>query len=368
MRVLVTGGGTGGHIYPALTVWHYIKSLHPDAEVLYIGSEQGLEREIVPRSHIPFSTIPAAGLRRELSVKAAKTAWTTLRGYRSAKQLVRQFRPDVVLGTGGYVTLPVIYAAAGLDIPSVIWEANARPGLTNQLCARKAAAVAVCFAGGEHYFPKGTRLVLTGNPRGSEVKGVSGEAIADARARYHIRPEQKLVVGYMGSRGAETVNEVVQAVIPRFAEKPGWQLIYVTGSVHYDNFMTTVGKLPHNVQVLPFLHDMPSVLHSASAVLTRAGGATLAEICSLGLASVLVPSPYVTANHQEENALRLVEADATVMLREQELSANRLFETLEEVLDGPQGEILRVQAQTLARDGAVKDIYDLLMEVQSKRP
>lgn len=362
MKVLVTGGGTGGHIYPALIVWNYIKRQHPDAEVLYIGSEQGLEKDIVQRENIPFATIPAAGLKRELSLKALKTAFTTFRGYRAARRLIRRFKPDVVLGTGGYVTLPVIYAAAGRKVRSVIWEANARPGLTNQLCARKASAVAVCFPGGERWFPKGTRLVLTGNPRGSEVLDVPHEAVLEAKKKYDIKENRKLIVGYMGSRGAETVNQVIGEVIPRFANKPEWQLLYVTGSAHYDEFAGKLEKLPHNVQVVPFLHDMPTILPSAAAVLTRAGGATLSEICALGLASVLVPSPYVTANHQEENARRLAEAGATVMIVEKELTPDKLWTTLEEVLDTERGDELRKNARQLATDNAVKDLYKLVME------
>lgn len=366
MRILVTGGGTGGHVYPALTVWNYILRQHPDAEVLYVGSENGLEKDIVPRTGIPFATIPAAGLRRELSLRAAKTAWLTLSGYRLAKRLVRRFRPDVVLGTGGYVTLPVVYAAARLKVPVVVWEANARPGLTNQLCARKASTVAVCFPGGERFFPKGTRLVLTGNPRGSEVLEVPAASINDAKKTYGIRDGRKLIVGYMGSRGAETVNHVVQEVIPRFADKPDWQLLYVTGSAHYETFCAELQGLPHNVQVVPFLHDMPSILPSAAAVLTRAGGATLSEICALGLASVLVPSPYVTANHQEENARRLFERGACEMVLEKELTADKLWSTLEQVLETNHGETLRKNARTMATDHAVRDLYDLLMHAVEK--
>lgn len=361
MRVLVTGGGTGGHIYPALTMWNFIHRQHPDAQVLYIGSDKGLETEIVPRVGIPFAAIPAAGLRREISLRAVKTAWITWRGYRAAKRLVKTFRPDVVLGTGGYVTLPVVYAAAAFKCPTVVWEANARPGLTNQLCARKAQAVAVCFPGGERFFPNGTRLVLTGNPRGCEVVEVPAAQVTKAMKEYHIRRDRKLILGYMGSRGAQTVNQVIQELIPRFAAKPEWQFLYVTGTAHFEVFTAKVAKLPHNVQVVPFIHDMPSILPLAEAVLTRAGGATLSEICALGLASILIPSPHVTANHQEENAKRLVEGGAAKVIREQELTPDRLWSDLEEVLDTEVGQRLRDGAKRMATPTAVDELYQLLM-------
>lgn len=362
MRVLLTGGGTGGHIYPGLSLWNYFLEQQPNAEVLYVGTDKGLEKDIVARTGLPFRTVPAAPLRRELSLKAVSTALETWKGYRAARKLIRTFRPDVVLGTGGYVTLPVIYAAAKERIPTVVWEANARPGLTNQLCARKAHAVAVCFSGGERFFPRGTKLVMTGNPRGSEVLRVPLEAVEEGKRAHHLRPEQKLIVGYMGSRGAETVNRIMADLMPRFAEKPDWKLIWVTGDVHYDTFVKSVQKPPHNVEIVPFLHDMPSVLASASAVLTRAGGATLSEVCSLGLGAVLIPSPYVTANHQEENAKRLADEGAAVMLREKELTEDKLWGALERVLDTEDGETMRENAKKLATPAAVADLYRLLME------
>lgn len=367
MRILITGGGTGGHIYPGLSLWNYFQTMQADATVLYVGSERGLERGIVTRAGLPLETVPAAPLRREVSLAAVKTAWTTYRGYRVAKGIVRKFQPDIVLGTGGYVTLPVIYAAAKARVPTVVWEANARPGLTNQLCARKSYAVAVCFSGGERWFKRNTRLVVTGNPRGCEVLMVKPQDIAQSQQVYRLRPEQKLIVGYMGSRGAETVNEIVRGLVPRFAGKPGWRLLYVTGEAHYTAFVEAAGTLPHNVEFVPFLHDMPSVLHAASAVLTRAGGATLSEICALGLAAVLIPSPYVTANHQEENARRLVAEGAAVMLHERDLTVNTLWASLERVLETEAGTAIRANAKKLAAPNAVADLYDLLMEAVAHR-
>jgi UDP-N-acetylglucosamine--N-acetylmuramyl-(pentapeptide) pyrophosphoryl-undecaprenol N-acetylglucosamine transferase len=353
MRILLTGGGTGGHIYPALSLWDYIKKKYPDAQVLYIGSENGLERDIVGHAGLPFRMIPAAGLKRQLSLSALRTFFTTYQGYRQAKQILKEFRPDIVVGTGGYVTLPVIYAAASRGIPSVIWEANARPGLTNQLCARKADVVAIAFQDTERWFKGAKRVVFTGNPRASEVLITTEDAMRAARNRYAIDEGVKLIVCYMGSRGSETVNHVMTQLIPRFAARPDWQLLFATGSAHHDKVMSGLSGIPKNVKVLPFIHDMPSILPMADAVITRAGGATLAEICSLGLASILIPSPYVTANHQEENARRLVEKGAAVMLKESELSPSRLWEELLRLLDTNSGENIRKRAKDIATPDAV---------------
>ncbi|MCL6515378.1 undecaprenyldiphospho-muramoylpentapeptide beta-N-acetylglucosaminyltransferase [Alicyclobacillus sp.] len=371
MRVVLTGGGTGGHIYPAIALWRRMVKELGALEVLYIGSERGLERDIVTREGLPFTAIPAAGLKRSLSPAALRTFVTTLRGYRRARRILRRFRPDVVVGTGGYVTLPVVFAASRAGIPAVVWEGNARPGLTNQLCARRAHAVAVSFPDSERWFPRARRVVVTGNPRASEVLDVSDERVQSARREYRLDPARRLVVCFAGSRGAETVNRVITGLIPRFAQRPTWQLLYVTGGAHYDEVSEEIRRsheaVPDNVRVVPFIHDMPPVLRQASVVITRAGSATLAEICALGLASILIPSPYVTANHQEENAMRLAERGAALVIRERELTPDGLWAALGRVLDGGEGVRMRDAARAMATPRAVEDLFQLVMDAARHR-
>lgn len=361
MRVVLTGGGTGGHIYPGLTLWHYIGQQETDSKVLYIGTERGLEADLVPRAGLPFTTIRAAGLKRQWSLRALRTFVETYQGYRQAKKLLREFRPDVVVGTGGYVTLPVVYAASALKIPSVIWEANARPGLTNQLCARKADAVAISFAGSEHWFPGAKRVKFTGNPRASEVLHVDSGRIESAREQFHIDGQRRLIVFFAGSRGAETVNEVLLQMLPRFASRADWHLLYVTGEAHFSHIAARIQGL-ENVEVAPFVYDMPAVMKLADVAITRAGGASLAEICALGVPALLIPSPYVTANHQEENALRLVNQGAARMIRERDLTPDVLWQELTSLLDSGQGAILRDLALRAATPNAVRDLYQLVVQ------
>lgn len=368
MRIVLTGGGTGGHIYPGLTLWRYMATQLPNVEVLYIGSEKGLERQIVEHVGIPFQAVPAAGLKRQISLSALRTMVTTYRGYRKAKRLIAKFHPDVVVGTGGYVTLPVVYAAHAKKVPSVVWEGNARPGLTNMLCAKRASAVALSFADSKKWFKQAKVVKMIGNPRASEVLDVSEEMMRGARDTYGLRKDAKLIVFFAGSRGAETVNKVLLDMLPRFAGYPQWQLLYVTGEKHYDSVQRAVSACPPNVHVVPFIPDMPPVLAQAAAVVTRAGSSTLAEICSLGLASILIPSPYVTANHQEENALRLVERGAALMLKEAELTPDALWTALERVLERGEGNALRKAARELATPQAVEDLYAMVMEAAKRRP
>jgi UDP-N-acetylglucosamine--N-acetylmuramyl-(pentapeptide) pyrophosphoryl-undecaprenol N-acetylglucosamine transferase len=369
MRLVLTGGGTAGHIYPGLTLLRYMERVLDSVEVLYIGSENGLEKDLVGRTEIPFASIPAAGLKRQISLSGLKTAWQTYRGYRKARQLLRTFRPDVVVGTGGYVTLPVVFAAAAMKIPAVIWEGNARPGLTNQLCARKAYGVAVSLPGTERWFPNANRVMLTGNPRASEVRAVTSEHMELARRQYGVQADKKLILCFAGSRGSETVNDVLVQLVPRFSERSDWQFLYVTGEKHFETVRNRIAQIPANVQILPFIHDMPALLPQAHAVVTRAGSSTLAEICSFGVPSILIPSPYVTANHQEENAKRLVERGAARMIRESELTPEALWTALTEVLTPDEGERLRQAAKELGMPDAVERLYQLVQEaVANHRP
>ncbi|MBX6352184.1 MAG: undecaprenyldiphospho-muramoylpentapeptide beta-N-acetylglucosaminyltransferase [Thermoflavifilum sp.] len=367
MRIVLTGGGTGGHIYPGLTLWRKLKEVRPDARVLYIGTDGGLERGIVERAGLPFTAIRAAGLKRELSLAALRTAWITGIGYVQALGALRQFRPDVVVGTGGYVTLPVVLAARTLRIPAVVWEANARPGLTNRLCARRAWAVAVSFDDSRRWFRRARRVVYTGNPRASEVLLVRPEEMERARSAYGLSSGRRLVVAFMGSRGAETVNEVLAALVPRFAASDGLQFIFITGEAHYNDIASRFTGLPRHVRIVPFVHDMPALLPLADLVITRAGGATLAEICAFGLASILIPSPYVTDNHQEENARRLVERGAARMVREADLTADGLWAQIQEVLQPPVRDALREQAHRMATPHAVDDLCKLVLEAAESR-
>lgn len=370
MRMVLTGGGTAGHIYPALALWRYIKQRDDTAKVLYIGGIHGLERDIVTRAGLPFVAVPAAGLKRQLSLSALSTLLRTAEGYFSARRQLSMFRPDVVVGTGGYVTLPVVFAAHAKHIPSVIWEANARPGLTNTLCAKHATAVAVSFPDSERFFPTARSVVMTGNPRASEVLDVSPEQVAAARARYRLDPVRKLIVCYMGSRGSESVNRVMTALVPRFAASDKWQVLYVTGEAHYEQVLRALAEqggdaLPNHVQVLPFVHDLAELLPAADVVVTRAGGATLSEICSLGLPSLLIPSPYVTANHQEANAERMVDHGAARMLREAALTPETLWSALTRILEGGQAAVMRDCAKQLATPDAVAALFQLVQEACS---
>ncbi|MCP3743578.1 MULTISPECIES: undecaprenyldiphospho-muramoylpentapeptide beta-N-acetylglucosaminyltransferase [Paenibacillus] len=329
MRVVLSGGGTGGHIYPALAVARQCEEIDPDAEFLYIGGQRGLESKLVPQEKIPFEAIDITGFRRSLSVENIKTIMRFFKGVRRSKALLKKFKPDVVIGTGGYVCGPVVYAASKLGIPSIIHEQNAIPGLTNTFLSRYVDTVAVSFEGSEGAFPKAKNVLYTGNPRATTVR-LANRDRGFATIGVPMNSSVVLVVG--GSRGAKAINDAMIAMAPQLSQLKDVHFVYVTGESYYeqtlDSIRNQIGSLPNHLHVLPYIHNMPEVLACTSLIVNRAGASFLAEITSLGIPSILIPSPNVTNNHQEANARTLEKAGASVMIVEKELSGPALFQSI----------------------------------------
>ncbi|HET7522398.1 MAG TPA: UDP-N-acetylglucosamine--N-acetylmuramyl-(pentapeptide) pyrophosphoryl-undecaprenol N-acetylglucosamine transferase, partial [Bacillales bacterium] len=237
MNILLSGGGTGGHIYPALALMREIKKIEGDSRFLYIGSERGLEKDIISREGIDFQPIEISGFRRTWTLENVRTVMRFLKGVAESKKAIKNFQPDVVVGTGGYVCGPVVYAAAKLKIPTVIHEQNSVPGLTNKFLSRYVNKVAISLASSRAYFP-GEKVVYIGNPRASEVIGVDG---AKGRASVNLKPGKKSVLLFGGSRGAEPINNAFLDALPE-AGRSDYQFVYVTGNVHYDTVMEKVER------------------------------------------------------------------------------------------------------------------------------
>lgn len=361
MKVVVSGGGTGGHIYPALALINEIKKHQSNVEFLYIGTEKGLENDIVKRAGIPFKAVEITGFKRKLSFENVKTVTRFLRGVQLSKKYLKEFKPDVVIGTGGYVCGPVVYAASKLKIPSVIHEQNSLPGITNKFLARFVDKVAICFEEAKKYFPE-HKVVLTGNPRASEVLG---QDATKGRQSLGLKENVKTVLIFGGSRGAKAINEAVLHMMPSLKNK-SYQIVYVTGEVHYTKVMEEMKSLKDSTGVIikPFLHNMPEVLSSVDLIVSRAGATSLAEITALGIPSILIPSPYVTANHQVENAKSLSDHDAAIMLREQDLNGESLLTKIEEiVLDDQKLTAMKQASKKLGIPDAATRLYQVMKDI-----
>lgn len=361
MKIVISGGGTGGHIYPALALIREIQKETDDAEFLYIGTNNGLESKLVPRENIPFKSIHITGFKRKLSFDNVKTVYRFLKGVSDSKKIIKEFKADVVIGTGGYVCGPVVYAAAKLKIPTIVHEQNSVPGLTNKFLSRYVNKVAVCFEEAEDYFPK-NKVVFTGNPRATEVLGKDG---VQGRLSVGLSATGPAVLIFGGSRGARPINEAVVKSLSDFSKKP-YQVLYVTGDVHFDAVVKEaelVGS-PKNVIIKPFIHNMPEVLAGIDLVVSRAGATTLAELTSLGIPSILVPSPYVTNNHQEKNARSLSDHGAAELLLERDLNAKSLVKQIDRILlDKENLAAMKTKAKKMGVPDSAKRLFEVIKQL-----
>lgn len=336
MRVVLTGGGTGGHIYPALAIGHEIMERQPDSSLLYIGTSRGLESRIVPQRGIPFEAITITGFKRSLSWENVRTIVRFWQGVRRSKELLRKFKPDIVVGTGGYVCGPVVYAASRLGIPTLIHEQNVIPGLTNKFLSRYVKGVAVSFVESVGHFNRCSNVVHTGNPRASEVVLAKSD---QGFASLSLKPQTSFVLIVGGSIGAKAINNAVVELVPMMDKLPDVHFVFVTGDRFYEEAANRIEQiLPDiaaRVKVMPYINNMPEVLSAASLVISRAGASSLAEITALGKPSILIPSPNVTNNHQEANARSLADAGAAVMIVERQLTGELLFSHIQKIMSDP---------------------------------
>lgn len=364
MKIAVSGGGTGGHIYPALALIREIQKKDKNVEFLYIGTEKGLESKLVPRENIPFKSIHITGFKRKISFENVKTVLRFLKGVSDSKKMLKEFKPDVVIGTGGYVCGPVVYAAAKMGIPTIVHEQNSVPGLTNKFLSRYVDKIAICFEEAREFFPE-QKVVLTGNPRASEVLGQDG---IRGRLSSGLKLKMPTVLIFGGSRGAKPINE---AVVKSLTELSGklYQVLYVTGDVHFEEVQKEVELVgnPDNVIIKPFIHNMPEVLAGIDLTVSRAGATTLAELTSLGIPSILIPSPYVTDNHQEKNARALSEHGAARLLLEKDLTGPKLVENIDQIL-GNEEKLANMKkaARKLGIPDAAQRLYHLMEELAKK--
>lgn len=353
MRVVVSGGGTGGHIYPALALIEQLQKRGLLDAVLYVGTEKGLEARIVPTAGIPFETLALQGFKRKLSLDNFKTLQLFLASQKKARRILKDFKPDVVIGTGGYVSAGVLYAASRLHIPTVVHEQNSVAGVTNKFLSRFVDKVAITFDEVASAFPK-AKVVNTGNPRAQQVANLTPN---DRLADFGLDPKRRTLLILGGSRGAPRINAAALAAIPAFSQA-GIQTLFVTGSRHYQAIADQTETQP-GVAIVPYIDDMPSILPDLALVVGRSGATSLAELTALGLPSVLIPSPNVTNNHQFVNATSLEKAGAAVVLTEPEL-ADKFAQTVVDLMEDTTK--LSQMAQAAKRLGVV-DASDRLIAV-----
>jgi len=362
MKILIGGGGTGGHIYPALALARHALAEDSSTSILFIGSAAGLESKIVPSAGFPLKTIPARGFQRSFK-QVGPLIRDLFGGLRQSGIIIKEFQPNVVLGTGGYVAAPMVLAALLKRYPAVIHEQNALPGLANRLLAPLVKKVCLSFAETEKKMPPFSRVVYTGNPRASEVTALSRE---EGCRCFGFDPLRKTILIYGGSRGALKLNRVVTAYLKENLLPENVNLIYVTGEIYYKEVAEELGSLPGGIRLYPYLDQMPEALAAADLAVTRSGATTLAELTALGLPALLIPSPNVVNNHQYFNARLLADAGAAVLIDENDFDSKRLQLETNRLLEEPflLKEMSRCSRQMGVPDAAAK-LYRCLQEVAS---
>lgn len=366
LRILITGGGTGGHVFPAIAIADAIKRIQPDAEFLFVGANGKMEMERVPQAGYPIEGLNIAGFQRGFSLDSLrrnltfpfKLASSTLR----AKRIVRQFMPDVVVGTGGYASGPVMRAAQRMGIPTVIQEQNSYAGVTNRLLAKNASRICVAYDHMEQYFPA-DKIVFTGNPVRQDILDLDNKH-AQGLQHYGLSPDKKTIAVIGGSLGARTLNRAMADNTALFANRPDVQVLWQCGRFYeYEYSNSDTARLP-NVQIRAFIDRMDLLYAAADLIISRAGALSISELCLVGKPVILVPSPNVAEDHQTKNALALVEKSAARLVRDAEAVEKMIPEALmlleKEALMFSLGENIRHLGRPKAADNIAAVVLGLV--------
>ena len=362
MKIIVSGGGTGGHIYPALTLIDVIKNKRPDAEFLYVGTEKGLEADIVPKAGINFTALKLeGGLERHFTLENIFRATDAIWSIKRAADIVKSFKPNVVVGTGGYVCGPILLAASLMKVPTLIQEQNAVAGVTNKILSKFVKKIAVGTRDALKNFPA-DKTVYTGNPIRKEVLAAKKE---DGLREFDFTDDNPIILISGGSRGARSINNAMIDVLKSAAQKNSAQFLHVTGKGEFNSVVEKLSDLDApNIRIVPYLYNMPTAMAMADLAIFRAGATGLAELTARGIPSILIPYPYAAENHQEFNARSLVEAGAARMILNKDLTAEILSATIDELLASP--EKLKSMAQaslSLGKPNAAAEIADLILKL-----
>ena len=355
MKVVVAAGGTGGHLYPALALVEYIKKQEPNSKFLFIGTKDRLESQVVPQLGYDYVGLNVKGLAGNL-LKKAHAALLFVKSIGKAKKVIKKFNPDIVVGFGGYPSASALEAAASLKIKTMIHEQNSIIGLTNKILIKKVDKIICCYQKAYEEFPQEKTLLL-GNPRASVV---SHEVPKDIYDKYGLDRNKKVVTIVMGSLGSQTVNQTMKESMNQFVGKE-YQVLYVTGKPYYESMKDYENE---NVKIIPYVDDMPSLMHATDLIVSRAGASTLAELTALGVPAILIPSPYVAANHQEYNARELENNHAAKMFLEKYLTGEKLISTIDSVINDQTAlQILTENAKKLGKPNAVEDMYQEIISM-----
>lgn len=360
MRVIISAGGTGGHIYPALAILNKIKEHEPNSEFLYIGTHNRMEKDIVPAQGIPFESIEIYGFDRYHLLKNFKVVYCLIKSRKRCRQLIKKFNPDIVIGVGGYVTVPVLEVAAKLGYRTFIHEQNSIPGKANIYLSKLVDKIGISMESTIKDFPQ-NKVVFTGNPCSEDA--LKKEPMD--KSKLGLSEHKKLVLVVMGSLGASKVNKVMIDTLPKLG-KENYEVVFVTGKNDYDEIKKI--SFPNNIKVVPYIDGMTALMKKTDLMISRAGASTLSEIIALQIPSILIPSPYVPNNHQYINAMDLVNAHAADIIEEKDLNPQVLIKKIDEILHDYQvTSEMRKNLKSLGVKDSAEIIYQTLQSLIERK-
>lgn len=328
MRVIVSAGGTGGHIYPALAIIDFLKKYDSKLELIYIGTHNRMEKDIIPEKNIKYEALEIYGFNKKKVLTNFKNIFLIKKAYSKCKKIMKEFKPDLVIGAGGYVTYPVLKSAQKLGIKTFIHEQNSILGKSNIALAKNASLIGVSFENTIKDFSKCKgKVFFMGNPCGKralDIEPISKESIG-------FLENKPLVVAVAGSLGSESVNRSMKEVLYKVKDK-NYQFLYITGNKHYDSFIENE-NFPSNVKVIPFLNNLSGLLKNTDVLISRSGASTMSEIIALSTPTIFIPSPYVANNHQYYNALDLVSKKAALMIEEKYFTSDKMISNIDRLLN-----------------------------------
>ena len=367
LKVIISGGGTGGHIFPAISIANAIREKLPDTEFLFVGALGRMEMQRVPDAGYNIKGLPVQGFDRKNMLKNIKVVWNLMRSRRQARKILRKFAPDIAIGVGGYASGPTLDQATKLGIPTLIQEQNSYAGVTNKLLAKKADRICVAYSGMERFFPAES-IVFTGNPVRQNLldRSVSREEAVKA---FGLDPAKRTILIVGGSLGAKTLNDSVLGSISLIRQQKNVQIIWQTGKYYSEKIEEQLSEMkqPDNLYANAFISDMRMAYAAADLVISRAGASSISELCMLGKPCILVPSPNVAEDHQTKNALALVDKDAAIYVKDADARRKLIANAINTVEDTERLSTLGKNILQLAKPNAASDIADIAIELALSR-
>lgn len=357
-KFILSGGGTGGHIYPAIAIANELKLRFPDAEFLFVGAQDKMEMQKVPQAGYEIEGLWIAGIQRKLTLQNAMFPLKLINSLWKSKKILRRFKPDAVIGTGGFASGPLLQMANSMNIPTVIQEQNSYPGITNKMLSKKANAICVAYENLERFFPK-DKIVFTGNPVRQDLLDVDTKR-NEGISHFKLDPNKKTLLVLGGSLGARRINQLIEKELD-FLLGNGIQIFWQCGKLYYDDYKKYNDK--ENVQVLAFIDRMDLIYAAADFVISRAGASSVSELCLVGKPTIFIPSPNVSEDHQTKNAKAIVDKKGAILLKETELDST--FETVFSDLisnENKQNELSQ-NIKSLAKPNATKDIVEEILKL-----